>query len=148
MSEKKYGKYIVTGLTLPESVTATRPAELDKSETIVSWIDGDVVPGASHMACIWYFKATPENEYPAHTHESNELIGFFGSDYRNPHKLGGEIEFWIEDEQFIIDESCLIFVPAGVKHCPLRIRELTSPIFHFTSLSDGLYVKNDTDDQV
>lgn len=143
MTEKKYAKHIVTNAALPADIAAVRPPELDETETIVSWLDGDVLEGASHMACIWYLKATPDDSYPAHTHENDEIVGFFGSNAADPHDLGGEIEFWLEDEQYIIDRSCLIFVPRGMKHCPLVIRRVDRPIFHFTTMLGGEYIKTD-----
>lgn len=143
MIEQRNRKYIVTGVRLPDDIKRTRPAELDESETLVTWLDDAVVKGASQMVCLWYLQATPDQSYPAHTHECDEIVGFFGSDHLNPGKLGGEIEFWIEDEQFILDESCLIFVPKGMRHCPLVIRRVDSPIFHFTTMIGGQYVKQD-----
>lgn len=143
LTEQRNRKYIVTGVRLPDEIKRTRPAALDESETLVTWLDDAVVSGASQMVCLWYHKATPEDEYPAHTHEVDEIVGFFGSDPRDPGKLGGQIEFWIEDERFLIEESCVIFIPKGKVHCPLVIRRVDSPIFHFTTMIGGQYVKND-----
>jgi mannose-6-phosphate isomerase-like protein (cupin superfamily) len=53
--------------------------------------------------------------------------------------MGGEVEFWMEDEKFIINKSCMIFVPAGVKHCPLYLKRVDRPIFHFTVVTSPLY---------
>ena len=75
-----------------------------------------------------------------HTHDCPEIIGFFSNDPDNPNELGGEIEFWFEDEKHIITKSCLIFVPAGLKHCPLIIRKADRPIFHFSTLTEGEYI--------
>lgn len=143
MTEKRNAKYVVSGLRLPEDVQSTRTPELEATETLVSWLDDRVVPGASQMGCIWYLQASPDRSYPAHTHPTDEIVGFFGSDPSNPTHLGGEIEFWIEDEQFILTESTMIFVPKGTVHCPLVIRRVDSPIFHFTTMIGGQYVKND-----
>ena len=40
-------------------------------------------------------------------------------------ELGGEIELWLEDEQLIITRSCLVFIPRGMKHCPMFVRRIT-----------------------
>ena len=69
------------------------------------------------------------------------MLGFFGSDFDAPYDLGGEIEFWLEDEKFLLTKSCLIFVPKGMYHCPLVIREVRRPIFHFSSGPGGAYVQ-------
>ncbi len=143
MVEQRNRKYIVIGGKLPDDIMSTRDPELDKSETIASWLDGNVVEGASQMVCVWYLQGTPDKSYPAHTHDSDEIIGFFGSDPHDPQKLGGEIEFWLEDEQYIIDESCIIFAPKGMVHGPLVIRRVDRPFFHFTTMVGGQYVRKD-----
>lgn len=143
MGEQRNRKYIVIGGKLPDDILATRDPELDQSETIASWLDGDVVEGASQMVVVWYLKGTPDKSYPAHTHETDEIIGFFGGDPHHPDELGGEIEFWLEDEQYIIDQSCFIFAPRGMVHGPLVIRRVDRPFFHFTTMVGGQYVKKD-----
>jgi hypothetical protein len=45
----------------------------------------------------------------------------------------------MEDEKFIINKSCMIFVPAGIKHCPLILKRVDRPIFHFTVVTSPLY---------
>jgi hypothetical protein len=30
----------------------------------------------------------------------------------------GLVEFWIEDEQFMLTKTCTIYIPNGIKHCP------------------------------
>jgi hypothetical protein len=72
-------------------------------------------------------------------HDTDEIIGFFGSDPENPHDLNGEVEIWLEDEKHVIDRTTMIFVPAGMVHCPLVINRVDKPIFHFTTVSGGQY---------
>ncbi|MBN2243920.1 MAG: hypothetical protein JW793_14635 [Acidobacteria bacterium] len=57
--------------------------------------------------------------------------------------LGGEIEMWIEDEKQVLTRSALLFVPAGMKHCPLILKRVDRPIFHFTVVPGGRYVKDE-----
>jgi len=61
------------------------------------------------------------------------LIAFFGTNYDDPHDLCGEIELWLEDEQYVMTKSFLAYAPAGMKHCPLKIRRVDRPIFHFAA---------------
>jgi hypothetical protein len=35
------------------------------------------------------------------------------------------------DEQYFIDNSFMVFIPAGLKHCPLIIRNIKYNILHF-----------------
>ena len=53
--------------------------------------------------------------------------------------MGAEIEFWLEDEKFMLTKSCMIFVPKNMIHCPLILRRVDRPIFHFTTVTAGKY---------
>jgi hypothetical protein len=140
MEESKYGKYIVSDL----KTTRFPPeyaARYAQWATRILWMDDKVVDGAFQMNCSWYLRP-PAAEMPegrGHTHDADEIIGFFGSNPLDPYDLGGEIEFWIEDEQHFITRSSMIFVPGGMKHCPLLIKRVDRPIFHFSTVTTGQY---------
>jgi quercetin dioxygenase-like cupin family protein len=139
MSASKYGKYIVTELKTDFSEEFN--AEYAKWATRVLWMDNKVVEGAFQMNISWYLRPqTGQQPLQAHTHDPDEIIGFFGNNSENPYDLGGEIEFWLEDEKHIITRSSLIFVPGGMKHCPLILRRVDRPIFHFSTVTSGQYV--------
>ena len=91
------------------------------------------------MNTAWYLKAGPTLETTPHVHDSDELIGFFGSDPEDPDDLNGEVSIWLEDEKHIITRSTIIFVPAGLVHCPLVLNRVDRPIFHFTTVNIGQY---------
>jgi hypothetical protein len=140
MMEAQYGKYIVTELKSPHSPEqAARYAQWAKR---ILWMDDKVVEGAFQMNCAWYLRP-PANPTPeasgSHTHDTDEIIGFFSGDSEAPYDLGGEVEFWIEGEQHILTRSCMIFIPAGMKHCPLILRRVDRPIFHFSTVVSGEY---------
>jgi hypothetical protein len=140
MTESKYGKHIVTELKSPHSPEqVTRYAQW---ATRILWMDDKVVDGAFQMNCAWYLRP-PATQTPeasgSHAHDADEIIGFFGNNPEAPCDLGGEIEFWLEDEQHILTRSCMIFVPAGMRHCPLKILRVDRPIFHFSSVTSGQY---------
>jgi len=141
MDNSKYGKYIVTRLQTPNRFTAEFNATYARWARRVLWIDNTVVNGAFQMNCSWYVRPPSENtaEARAHTHDADEIIGFFGSNYQEPYDLGAEIEFWLEDEMHLITSSALIFVPQGMKHCPLILRRVDRPIFHFSTVTAGQY---------
>ena len=142
MSESKYGKFIVTDLIVPEEKKKIA-ADYSKYATRILWMDENVVEGAFHMNTAWYLKAAETLEDKPHIHDADEIIGFFGCDPENPHHLGGEIEMWLEDEKHIITQSALLFVPAGMKHCPLILKRVDRPIFHFTVVPGGQYIKDE-----
>lgn len=135
----KYGKYIVDQLLMPDSKKQI-DADYRKYARRILWLDDDVIKGAFHMNTAWYLKAGPTLEDKSHTHDTDEIIGFFGSDPENPHDLNGEVEIWLEDEKHLIDRSAMVFVPAGMVHCPLVLNRVDKPIFHFTIVRGGQYV--------
>lgn len=141
MAEKKYEKYIVTDLILPEEVAA-RAEDYNKRATRILWLEDFVVKGAPSIIASWYWKATEEEGSPSHTHDFDEVVGFFGSDTDNPGDLCGEVEFWLEDEKYILTKSCLIFCPAGLRHCPLRVVRVDRPIFFLAVSLTSKYVKD------
>jgi quercetin dioxygenase-like cupin family protein len=142
MSESKYGKLIVTDLIVPEEKKKIA-ADYSKYATRILWMDENVVEGAFHMNTAWYLKAAETLEDKPHVHDADEIIGFFGGDPENPYHLGGEIEMWLEDEKHAITKSALLFVPAGMKHCPLILKRVDRPIFHFTVVPGGQYIKDE-----
>ncbi len=108
-----------------------RPAS---QSTRVMWLDDEVVPGAFYTECVWFMPGmgSEQVKVEAHAHSFSEVVSFFGTNYDDLHDLGGEVELWLEDEKIIMTRSFLAFIPAGMKHCPLIIRRVDRPIFHFT----------------
>jgi quercetin dioxygenase-like cupin family protein len=158
MAEGKYGKYIVTELknniTLPffrpgEVLDPAKPGERRHMNHVI-WMDSEVVPGSFYSECVWFFPesmqtttsvATTGGEGPqAHTHPFEEVITFFGTNRDDPHDLGGEVELWLGDEEFVMTKSFLCYIPAGMKHCPLKINRIERPMFHFTLGPGQTYV--------
>jgi hypothetical protein len=140
MAKLKYQKYILTDLILPEDVQE-KAAEYNQRATRILWLEDFIMKGAPSIICSWYWKATETEGTPSHTHDFDEVIGFFGSDPQNPHDLGGEVEFWLEDEKYILRKSCLIFAPKGLRHCPLRVIRVDRPIFFLAVSITSKYVK-------
>ncbi len=106
----------------------------------ILWMDGEVCPGAFQMNTVWY-SAVPERDpiFPEHVHDADELIGFFSSDPNDPYDLGAEVEFTIDGEAHLLTQTTMIFVPAGLKHNPLRILRVDRPIFHFSAVTKAHY---------
>lgn len=137
MAESKYGKYIVTDVSQFKADAALPPEP--STSGVFLFLDDDVVKGSFFVRCTWFWKTPSQSRLAAHTHEYDEVVAFMGTNPEDPHDLGGEVEFWLEDEQHIITQSCLVFIPRRMKHGPLRIRRVDRPIFHFTSGTSGKY---------
>jgi hypothetical protein len=142
MAESKYGKHIVTELKVPEDKKKIAEFYATYARRIL-WMDENVVEGAFHMNTAWFINASTTTENEPHVHNSDEIIGFFGNNADDPYDLGGEVEIWLEDEKHILTKSSLLFIPAGMKHCPLILRRVDRPIFHFTVVTGGQYIRKD-----
>jgi hypothetical protein len=140
MAELEYQKYILTDLKIPEDVQK-RADEYAKRATRILWLEDFVMEGAPSIICSWYWKATETAGTPSHVHDFDEVVGFFGSDPQNPHDLGGEVEFWLEDEKYTLTKSCLILCPKGLRHCPLRVTRVDRPIFFLAVSITSKYIK-------
>jgi len=55
--------------------------------------------------------------------------------------LNGEVEFWLEDEKYILTKSCFILCPKGLKHCPLRVVRVDKPILFLAFSVSSKYYK-------
>jgi hypothetical protein len=138
MAGRKYQKYIVEQYVATEHEkerNATRPDRVARLSPIIR-MDNDLIPGSFHMGFVWALGAsTIKEELGSHAHDFNEVLGWIGTDYKNPSDLGGEVEFWIEDEKYILTKSCIIFIPKGVKHCPLIDLKVDRPFIHFGAIT-------------
>ena len=117
MTELKYAKDIVTEKKpepkLPESIRRRREA-LSDFRTHLIHVDDDVVKGAFWVDCVWFRKGSDEPIKEAHTHDYDEVLAFVGTNPEDPYNLGGEIEFWLGDEKYILTTSFLAFIPTWI----------------------------------
>ena len=139
----EYGKYFVQTLHNPPMDEEFRKI-YEKFAHRILWIDGSLVPGAFQINVSWYHHAMPDPIFPEeHTHPEDEVVAFFGSDSENPEDLGGIVEFTMNGETHRIDKSCMIFVPGGMKHLPLKLVEVNRPILHFSITLSKTYIAED-----
>jgi hypothetical protein len=143
MAASRYAKNIVTDTReyTPEEIAQIQ--KMMKQSPIKStvkllrllWMDDTKVKGASfYMECIWLWGGvtTSGTTEEPHVHAFDEVIGFISSDPENPRELDARMEIILGDETHFLTKSCLVHVPAGMKHCPLTFREVNRPVFFFT----------------
>jgi hypothetical protein len=130
----------------------------------VIWMDNEVLPGGFYGEYTWQWPprmkdqrqtarppmpelVTPElvksGKVPGiapHSHPFIEIFTYFGTNVNDPSDLGGEIEFWLEDEKFVFTKSFMVYIPAKMEHCPLVFRRMDAPMFHMTLGSGDKYV--------
>ena len=136
----KTEKYIVQDLKDPNMGTPAFQAMYKKFSKRILWIDDNVVEGAFQMNTAWYF-AVPEQDpvFDEHVHDYEEMIGFYGSNPDNPYDLGAEMTVTLDGENHLLTRTCLLFVPAGMPHMPLRITRVDRPVFHFSIVMNPEY---------
>jgi hypothetical protein len=150
MDKTKYGKYIVTELKQNiDEASWTNPVQAAGKGRggRVLFLDSEVIPGAFYVEVA--FGGPPKNEpkpeqkprsvAEPHKHDYDEVLAMFGTDVDDPYELNGEVEFWLGDEKHIITKSCIIFIPQGLMHCPLIYRNVTKPIFSFSTHHGKMY---------
>ncbi|HJX11927.1 MAG TPA: hypothetical protein VJ377_00180 [Dehalococcoidales bacterium] len=108
----------------------------------LAYIDEETVPGAE-FGCesLWLLPGGKSREgrkmMDAHASPHGTFIGFFGYNYEDIHDLGAEIEFHIGGEKHTIKKSFAAFIPEGLEHGPLIIRNIRRPVFHFIARPCG-----------
>lgn len=150
-AKKKYEKYIIyepdkkyldkiKDMT-PKSILEQRAKGNYYDGKYMFHLDDTILPGGFYTDCHWMMSIHGHGVQTeiAHTHDFGETLGFLGSDTAHPEELNGEIELWLEDEKYIITKSCLIFVPARMKHLPLIFKRIDKPIFFWTASDSKNY---------
>jgi hypothetical protein len=138
-------RYIVTELRSSVGDAPWTPMFTEKEARRVLSLDNNVLNGGFYAESAWFWPGDwpdhkgEEGTIKEHTHEFPEIVAFIGSNPNDVYDLGGEIEIWIDGKRNILNKSFLAFLPAGVKHGPIRILSVTRPIFHFTAGPSGSY---------
>lgn len=81
-----------------------------------------------HVTHVWF--AADDEKHPwvgEHVHDYDEVLIWTGSDPENPRDLGAVLTMTIDGEEREITQSGSIYIPAGVKHCPLSVDRATRP---------------------
>ena len=134
MNEKKYEQLIMKDFN----------TERDEIGTLLFRLDATKVSGIRFFTdCAWQWP-NPNDvvmEAKPHVHEFDEIITLFGTNPEDPNDLCGEVEFWLDDEKYTLTKSCIVYVPKGLKHCPMIFRNVERPIFHFIVGDAGNYAK-------
>jgi hypothetical protein len=130
--ETKYGKYIVSEVKPKKDAPWDPKTRADEFITMPR-LDDDILKGAFYYESGWTLPAFAKNTHgESHSHDFDEVLGFFGSDTKNPNDLCALAEVHIGGEIHTVTKSCLIFVPKGVPHGPIIFKKIDRPMFHFS----------------
>ena len=130
MTESKYAKFIITeSLAEEHGYEEKDPPDVHSA---MAYLDGAIINGAPYVETHWFHKPTKYSP-KQHTHDFDEVLAFMGGDPGSPMEMNGEVELYIEDERHVLTKSCLVYIPAGTRHCPMNILRADRPIFHFST---------------
>jgi hypothetical protein len=149
MAEQRFRKYFIFDDKKNLKLPAYRDDIKSKFIKRITLVDKDNIPNAKfYNETMWILpgfgtESIPNgkkgNFWEEHTHTFGELIGFYGFNYDDVMDLGAEIEFWIDGQKQVIKESFTSYIPAGIKHGPLTIRDVKRPLVHYIACETGEY---------
>ena len=151
MAKSKYTKYVIDKDLMPPEPRAMVRAMKDQAKegrtldrTMLLGIQDSILKGSFFDGCeiLWQLTGNgPVSIELPHEHDFDEIIGFAGTNRNHPRELGGEIEFNMGGEKLTLTKTCLIFVPRGIRHCPVVLKRIDTPIFMFEAGNDRVYEK-------
>jgi hypothetical protein len=153
MPTKKYAQYVITEdirrNTPPPAGMLKRLDDQRKQGNYINSahvlsLNDAVAKGALYFDAVWMVSKNgtpPTNIEIAHSHDFDEILGFFGSYNGDAHDLGGEVEIWLGDEQYILTKSAIIFAPKGLSHGRISFRKIRTPLLFFTTGSGKNYTR-------
>jgi mannose-6-phosphate isomerase-like protein (cupin superfamily) len=109
---------------------AKLPVQPEDARVTSVWLDKNVVKNCIFAEAAWFKK--PFQETGLYKHASDELLVFFGSDPDDHENLNAEIEIWLENDKIVLTQTSVVFVPAGVAHGNMMVKNVTKPVIHFT----------------
>ena len=148
MAARKYEKYIVKeeiAMPPPPAEAIKRLEEQRKAgnfaeSTHMFSLNDKVAKGAFYVDCVWMWSQQGQLYTEiSHTHEWDEIWIFAGTDRNNPKELGAELDFYLGDEQYIVDKSCIVFIPGGLAHGPCGMRKIDRPLLFITMGNSKTY---------
>jgi mannose-6-phosphate isomerase-like protein (cupin superfamily) len=112
----------------------TRPAKHKEVTAPIPNLTADENFGNMGFHTYWECVTQPFTMNPdPHQHPFPQYLTFLSGDITNMIDLGGVIELTLgEDEKNLekhtITKATMVYIPAGVYHCPLTYKKVTKPI--------------------
>jgi len=127
LPEINYENYLVRKPAY--EVIAGTPVKNRQGPSSMTLMSNNLIPGSNiYIEGGWVWGMPDPNPHIfEHSHDYEEIVLHFGTNYRNPEELGGEIEFHVEGQPLLINQTSAIYVPAGKKHGPLIWKKYHSP---------------------
>lgn len=113
------GRPLPPNLSLPYGLMRKADVDISKVFAAYSWVHPTTEPQ------FWVHE---------HEHDFDEVLMWMGSDPDNVHDLGGDLYMTIEGEKHVVNTTGAVYIPAGVRHCPLGFESVQRP-FTFIALA-------------
>ena len=135
MDETKYGKYI-----RKDCIGLARHTEI-KSKVFT--LRGDRLDGVN-WSINWDYLTEPFLMVrETFVHDFDDFLIFMGGDPTDIADFHAEVELCLgpEREMHVIDSTCLVYIPAGLMHCPINFRKIDKPIVFMHSFLYPTYIR-------
>jgi hypothetical protein len=85
--------------------------------------------GAPYYITLGWIYGIPEPNphVMEHVHDYDEILLFYGGDYKQPQVLGAEIEFYIGGQPITFNTTTSMYIPKGTPHGPVTWKRFDYP---------------------
>ena len=130
MAETKYGKYF-----LNEMPAEQREKGFGKNPRFLVWTDNDIIEGSHCFSAMVMNENSLKVSHGPHIHKDPEVLVAIGMNPEDPMDLGAELELFMgeEMERHVINRTTLVYIPAGLLHCPFRVTKVERPFIFIQS---------------
>jgi hypothetical protein len=133
MAESKYGKYVMR-----------EPRGVVEEDGKIVFEGLKVTPAMTGYDCSILYSAITQPEVNVskpHSHDFPEFFGFFGSNSRDLYDFDAEIEMYLGGEKHVIDKTSVVYIPAGLDHCPLIFKRIGKPVMWLEVIMTPKYTR-------
>jgi hypothetical protein len=123
----------------PAGKPPTPPPESTLKGARVMHLEDNVAAGSFYVDFVWIYEGTGEAPAPEHNHDWEEVIAMMGADPQHPRDLGGTMSIALGGETHYFNNSSLVCIPKGLKHCPWKFHDIKKPTLVFTAGPSGTY---------
>ncbi len=122
MAKDKYSKYIIR-----------EPLEKGRAPSLhicaEAGCDGAKFPNFPVEVQLLCITEPVKFPHPAHAHDGDEIFFIFGNNPKNYYDFDAEIEIHIgkEGEKYIVNTTCIVYMPKGLIHGPIAITKVNKP---------------------
>ena len=122
-----YSRYLVRKPAY--EVIAGTPVKGRQGPSSMTLMSNNLVPDSNiYIEGGWVWGMPDPNPHIfEHSHNYEEVVVHFGSDYKNSKELGAEIEFYVGEQPLKLNKTSAVYIPQNIKHGPLIWKKYDNP---------------------